>query len=240
VRYEPLKGKGNVVRRIFADVEADIFIPADGDNTYDGASAPIMIEKLETERLDLVVGVRAEESTKAYRAEHRFGNRVLTGLVTRIFGHGQTDILSGYRVMSRRFVRSFPALSRGFEIETELAVHALEIRAPVGEIVTPYCARAEGSTSKLRTLRDGVRIVRIIAHLTRYERPIAFFGLAAVVLAAAASLGFSIPVMVSYIETGLVPRLPTWIFAIALSVLSTLSLQGRTGARHGHPRAARG
>ena len=222
VRYEPLRGKGNVVRRIFADVEADIFVLADGDNTYDAASAPAMVRKLEEEGLDMVVGVRASEDPNAFRRGHRFGNRLLTGLVTKIFGQGQTDILSGYRVMSRRFVKSFPTLSQGFEIETELAVHALEIRAPVGEVATPYRARPEGSTSKLRTMQDGMRILRLIAHLTRYERPLAFFGLAALFLGLSAVV-LAIPVVLVYLETGLVPRLPTWMLAIALAVLAALS-----------------
>ncbi len=223
VRVEPRKGKGNVVRRMFADVDADIFVLSDGDNTYDATAAPQMISLLECERLDMVTGVRAEKSGDAYRAGHRFGNRMLTGLVGLVFGQGQSDILSGYRVMSRRFVKSFPALSQGFEIETELTVHALEIKAPVGEIPVSYFARPEGSTSKLRTIRDGFRILRQIALLTRDERPLAFFGAIAVALMTA-SLILSFPILEYFLRTGEVPRLPTWILATALALMGGLSL----------------
>jgi hypothetical protein len=223
VRAEPRRGKGNVVRRMFADVDADIFVLADGDNTYDAAAAPHMIDLLEREQLDMVTGVRAERNVAAYRTGHRFGNRMLTGLVGLVFGQGHNDILSGYRVMSRRFVKSFPTLSQGFEIETELTVHALEIRAPVGEISTAYSARPEGSTSKLRTIRDGLRILRLIIHLTRDERPLAFFGALTTILITA-GVALSVPILIYFLETGLVPRMPTWVLAIALAMMGALSL----------------
>ncbi len=223
VRAEPLKGKGNVVRRMFADVDADIYILVDGDDTYDAASAPAMVARLEAETLDMVVGAREETSREAYRRGHRFGNQLLTGLVSGIFGQSIADMLSGYRVMSRRFVKSFPALSPGFEIETELTVHALELRAPVAEVMTPYKERPEGSASKLNTIRDGVRILRMIMRLSRDERPLRFFGGMAVALALASVL-FAAPVLAGYLETGLVPRMPTWVFAVALGILSALSL----------------
>lgn len=223
VRAEPLKGKGNVVRRMFADVEADVFVLVDGDATYDATSAPAMIAKLRDEHLDMVVGAREETSREAYRKGHRFGNRLLTGLVASIFGQGLNDMLSGYRVMSRRFVKSFPALSEGFEIETELTVHALEIRAPMAEVMTPYSERPAGSASKLNTIRDGVRILRMIVNLTRDERPLPFFGWLAALFAAAAIL-LAAPLFAYYFETGLVPRMPTWVLAISLGMLSALSL----------------
>jgi glycosyltransferase involved in cell wall biosynthesis len=223
VRAEPLKGKGNVVRRMFADIDADVYVLVDGDDTYDAASAPAMIARLQAENLDMVVGARAETSREAYRRGHRFGNQLLTGLVSGIFGQSIVDMLSGYRVMSRRFVKSFPALSPGFEIETELTVHALELRAPVAEIATPYKERPDGSASKLNTIRDGVRILRMIVRLSRDERPLRFFGAMAAVLALAAVL-FAWPVLVVYLETGLVPRIPTWVLSVALAILSALSL----------------
>jgi glycosyltransferase involved in cell wall biosynthesis len=223
VRREPLKGKGNVVRRMFADVEADIFVLVDGDATYDAASAPRLIALLESDELDMVVGARDETSREAYRAGHRFGNRMLTGLVASLFGQGLADMLSGYRVMSRRFVKSFPALSRGFEIETELTVHALEIRAPMAETPTPYKERGEGSASKLNTIRDGVRIMRMILRLARDERPLHFFGGVAVLFTVIA-LAISAPVIEEYVRTGLVPRLPTWVAAVGFAVLAGLSL----------------
>lgn len=222
VRAETLKGKGNVVRRMFADVDADIYVLVDGDDTYDASAAPAMVTRLREEMLDMVVGVRAETSREAYRRGHRFGNRMLTGMVGQIFGQGVSDMLSGYRVMSRRFVKSFPALSQGFEIETELTVHALELRAPVGEVLTAYKERGEGSASKLNTIRDGVRILRLIVRLTRDERPLRFFGLLALIFMAL-SLGLGAPVILHYIETGLVPRLPTWVLSVALFLMSGLS-----------------
>jgi glycosyltransferase involved in cell wall biosynthesis len=223
VRTEPRKGKGNVVRRMFADIEADIYVLVDGDNTYEAAAARDMIELLERDRLDMVIGVRVQQEAEAYRRGHRFGNLMLTGLVATVFGHGQHDILSGYRAMSRRFVKSFPALSKGFEIETELSVHALEVLAPIGERPVAYNARPEGSVSKLNTIRDGLRILRLIIHLTRDERPLPFFGAIALILALVSAL-LAIPVLVSFFETGLVPRLPTWVFATGLGILAMLSL----------------
>ena len=220
---EPNPGKGNVVRRMFADVEADIYVMADGDATYDAASAPRLIEALNAERLDMVVAARAETEDAAYRRGHRFGNWMLTSLVAFIFGQKLSDMLSGYRVFSRRFVKSFPSLAKGFEIETELTVHALEIRAPMSEIDTPYFPRVDGSESKLRTFRDGFRILRLILRLMRDERPLSFFGLIGVVLGAVAA-GLAIPVALDYLATGLVPRLPTWILSAALGIIGALSL----------------
>ncbi|MEO0467421.1 MAG: glycosyltransferase family 2 protein [Pseudomonadota bacterium] len=223
VRREPLVGKGNVVRRMFADIEADIYVMADGDATYDAAAAPKLITELENEHADMVVGVRRgdgdepEQKYETYRVGHRTGNRMLTGLVSLIFGQRFSDILSGYRVMSRRFVKTFPSLAKGFEIETELTVHALEIRAPVAEVDTRYVARPEGSTSKLNTFRDGFRILKVIADLTREERPMAFFGgLGVVNLVLAVGLG--VPVILEYLSTGQVLRQPTWILGVAFGI----------------------
>lgn len=223
VRREPMRGKGNVVRRMFADVEADIFIMVDGDGTYDAASAPAMVEALCSQHLDMVCGKRVESEELAYRSGHRFGNRMLTGLVAWLFGNRVTDILSGYRVMSRRFVKSFPALSSGFEIETELTVHALDLRAPVAEVPTPYGARTAGSSSKLNTYRDGWRILRTIVRLVKEERPLAFFSLGGLVLALA-SVGLAIPIVISWLETGLVQRVPTAILSTGLMLVAVMSL----------------
>jgi glycosyltransferase involved in cell wall biosynthesis len=222
VRHEPLRGKGNVVRRMFADIEADIFVMADGDGTYDAASAPAMIEKLRSGQLDMVCGKRIESGDKAYRSGHRFGNRLLTGLVAMIFGDRLSDILSGYRAMSRRFVKSFPALSSGFEIETELTVHALDLRAPVAEVATPYGNRSAGTTSKLNTYRDGWRILRVILRLFKEERPFAFFSWIALALAAS-SVVLAIPLITTFLETGLVPRVPTAILSTGLMLVAVLS-----------------
>jgi glycosyltransferase involved in cell wall biosynthesis len=222
VRREPLRGKGNVVRRMFADIEADIFIMADGDGTYDAASAPVMIETLRAQHLDMVCGKREESGAQAYRSGHRFGNRVLTGLVAWLFGDRVTDILSGYRVMSRRFVKSFPALSSGFEIETELTVHALDLRAPVAEVPTPYGARVAGSNSKLHTWRDGWRILRTIVRLVKEERPLAFFSLIGAFLCVSA-IALAVPLVVTFLETGLVPRVPTAILVTGMMLIATLS-----------------
>jgi glycosyltransferase involved in cell wall biosynthesis len=222
-RHVHRQGKGNVVRRMFADVEADLYLLVDGDATYDAASAPRLIEKLLAEELDMVVGARKDTATEAYRPGHRFGNRVLTEFVARIFGRAFNDILSGYRVFSRRFVKSFPALSIGFEIETELTIHALELRMPIAEVETPYYARPAGSASKLNTWRDGFRILRMILRLYQLQRPLSFFSTIAGVLAAAAII-LAIPVLVTYIETGLVPRLPTAILSTGLMLLASLSL----------------
>lgn len=223
VRREPLQGKGNVVRRMFADVEADIYVLADGDATYDAACAPAMVAKLNNDSLDMVVGVRRTEEQEAYRSGHRLGNRVLTGTVAYLFGDHITDMLSGYRVMSRRFVKSFPALSVGFETETELTVHALALRLPVAEIETPYFSRQEGSVSKLNTYRDGFRIGVMIIRLCKEERPVLFFvSIAAILVLTAAILSY--PIVVTYYATGLVPRLPTAVLVASLLIMAALSL----------------
>ncbi len=223
VRAEPLKGKGNVVRRMFADVDADVYVMADGDATYDATAAPAMVRQLSQDRLDMVVGARRSEIEAAYRRGHRFGNAVLTGILSRIFGHSFSDILSGYRVFSRRFVKSFPLLSEGFEIETEISVHALELRMPVAEVVTAYSARPEGSMSKLSTYRDGWRILMTILALFRFERPVIFFGCIGALLAAL-SLILATPLAVTYANTGLVPRLPTAVLSTGLMILAFLAL----------------
>ena len=222
VRIERMQGKGNVVRRMFADVEADIYVMADGDATYEAAAAPMLVKQLIDENLDMVVGARKSEVEAAYRRGHRLGNALLTGMLARIFGRTFTDILSGYRIFSRRFVKSFPVLSSGFEIETEISVHALELRMPVAEQVTAYAARPEGSESKLNTWRDGFRILNTILTLFRYERPLQFFGFIAAVFALMAIV-MSIPLFVTYMNTGLVPRFPTAILATGLMILSALN-----------------
>lgn len=223
VRSERMQGKGNVVRRMFADVDADIYVMADGDATYDAAAAPAMIDKVLTDGLDMVVGTRIHEAADAYRRGHVLGNRAMTGLLARLFGRSFTDIFSGYRVFSRRFVKSFPVLSAGFEIETEISVHALELKMPVGEVETRYLARPEGSASKLSTYRDGFRIARTILTLYRIEKPILFFGWIAAALALLALI-LSVPLALTYADTGLVPRFPTAILATGLVILSALSL----------------
>ena len=222
VRTERMQGKGHVVRRMFADVEADIYVMADGDSTYDAAAAPELVRRLLDDRLDMVVGARRSEIEAAYRRGHRFGNRLLTGILANIFGRTFSDILSGYRVFSRRFVKSFPALSRGFEIETEISVHALELAMPVGEAVTAYGARPEGSASKLSTYRDGWRIMRTIGHLFRIERPVLFYGGFGLFLAGLA-LVLAVPLAVTYAETGLVPRFPTAILVTGLMIVAFMS-----------------
>jgi glycosyltransferase involved in cell wall biosynthesis len=223
VRKEPLKGKGNVMRRMFADIEADVYVLVDGDDTYHAPSAPMMIEELNCNNLDMVNGAREDSSTLAYRRGHRLGNRLLSGLVALIFGARINDILSGYRVMSRRFVKSFPALAGGFEIETELTVHALQLRLPIAEVMTQYRERPPASSSKLRTISDGTRIARLIMRLIREERPLEFFSSVAIVLAITATL-LAIPLLIEYLATGLVPRLPTAVLSMGLMVLSFLSL----------------
>jgi glycosyltransferase involved in cell wall biosynthesis len=222
VRTERMQGKGHVVRRMFADVEADIYVMADGDSTYEAAAAPALVARLLDERLDMVVGARRSEVEDAYRRGHRFGNRVLTGILARLFGRTFSDILSGYRVFSRRFVKSFPALARGFETETEISVHALELAMPVAEIVTAYGARPEGSESKLSTYRDGWRIMSTILRLFRIERPVLFYGSFAFALAAL-GLVLAVPLAITYAETGLVPRFPTAILITGLMVVAFLS-----------------
>ncbi|MDH6262984.1 glycosyltransferase family 2 protein [Bradyrhizobium sp. BR13661] len=221
VRSERRQGKGHVVRRMFADVEADIYVLVDGDATYDAPSAPEMIDKLLDEHLDMVVGLRIDQSEAAYRLGHRTGNRMLTGFLAWTFGRDFQDILSGYRVFSRRFVKSFPVLSDGFEIETELAVYALELSLPVAEVKTPYCARPEGSFSKLNTWRDGFRILGTMLKLYRAEKPLRFFGAIGILLAVVSVL-LSIPVVITFIETGLVPRLPTAVLSMGLMIMAML------------------
>ncbi|MFM9829394.1 MAG: glycosyltransferase family 2 protein [Sphingomonas sp.] len=222
VRSERLQGKGNVVRRMFADVDADIYVMADGDATYDAASAPLLVARLVGEQLDMVVGARITQADAAYRRGHRLGNAVLTSILARLFGRSFSDILSGYRVFSRRFVKSFPVLSGGFEIETEISVHALELKMPVGEVETPYFARPEGSISKLSTYADGFRIVRTIITLYRIEKPMLFFGLIGGALAGLALL-LAGPLAMTYMHTGLVPRLPTAVLVTGLMILAALS-----------------
>jgi len=223
VRRETNQGKGHVVRRMFADVQADIYVLVDGDATYDAASARTMITRLVEEQLDMVVGARVALKGAAYRRGHRAGNRLLGGFVAAVFGRAFTDMLSGYRVLSRRFVKSFPVLSGGFEIETELAVHALEIGLPIAEVETPYYARPEGSTSKLRTWGDGVRILWTIIRLYKSERPLPFFATIGATLAMAAML-LAIPIFSTYLREGIVPRLPTAVLATGLMLLAFLSL----------------
>ena len=222
VRAERMQGKGNVVRRMFADIDADIYVMADGDATYEAAAAPALVARLIDEQLDMVVGSRKSEIEAAYRRGHRFGNAMLTGMLTQVFGRSFTDILSGYRVFSRRFVKSFPVLSAGFEIETEISVHALELKMPTAEVVTAYAARPEGSVSKLSTYSDGWRILRTIAMLARFERPLAFFGFAGLVFALMAVF-LSVPLVLTYLDTGQVPRFPTAILATGLMILAFLN-----------------
>ena len=224
VRHEPLQGKGNVVRRMFSDIEADIYVMVDGDATYHAASAPGMIARLVEDNLDMVVGGRLRtEEAGAFRAGHEFGNHLLTGFVARLFGDRVQDMLSGYRVFSRRFVKSFPAMSSGFETETELVVHALSLSMPVAEMETPYFARPEGSVSKLNTYRDGWRILLTILKLLKRERPLALFGCIFAVLSLAA-VGLAEPIVLTYMKTGLVPRFPTAILATGIMILAFLSL----------------
>ncbi|SFK66029.1 glycosyltransferase family 2 protein [Falsiroseomonas stagni] len=223
VRTERLQGKGHVVRRMLADIEADVYVLVDGDDTYDAAAAPEMIRLLLEERLDMVTGTRITDAVAAYRPGHRLGNAVLTGVVRLIFGNRISDMLSGYRVFSRRFAKSFPALAAGFETETEFTVHALELSMPVGEVVTAYRERPPGSASKLNTWRDGFRILRTIALLVRRERPLPFFALLALALALL-SVGIAVPVFQTFLATGLVPRLPTAVLSTGLMLLAFLSL----------------
>jgi hypothetical protein len=223
VRHETLQGKGNVVRRMFADVEADVYVMVDGDDTYHAASAPALIHKLLSEHLDMVNGARVTEIEAAYRPGHRFGNILLTSLVTIVFGRRTADMLSGYRVFSRRFVKSFPTLSKGFEIETELTVHALEMRMPITEVATPYKDRPPGSVSKLSTFRDGFRILFMIGKLVKEERPLEFFSIVAALLALIAVV-LIVPIVITFFETGLVPRLPTAVLSMGLMILAFLAL----------------
>jgi len=222
VRSEPLQGKGNVVRRMFADIEAEVYVLVDGDGTYHAPSATKMVEHLLTNSLDMVNAAREAASQSAYRPGHLLGNKILTGAVALIFGNRIRDMLSGYRVLSRRFVKSFPALASGFETETELTVHALELRLPIAEIGTPYRDREEGSQSKLRTFRDGFRILRTILFLVKEERPLQFFSIiAAALLSISLTLGG--PVVAHFLETGLVPKFPTALLATGMVILSSVS-----------------
>lgn len=221
VRHEPFQGKGNVVRRMFADVDADIYVMVDGDDTYDAASAPKLVARLVDQQLDMVTGARIFPGS--YRRGHVFGNRVLTGLVATLFRREIGDMLSGYRVLSRRFVKSFPLMATGFDIEPELTIHALELRMKTAEVETPYRDRGEGSVSKLRTFGDGFKILRVITHLLKEERPVEFFGTIFVVLALL-SIAEIVPVVLEFMRTGQVPRIPTAVLATGTMLLAFLSL----------------
>ncbi len=221
VRTERQQGKGHVVRRMFADIDADIYIMADGDLTYDPKAAPAMVDLLLADQLDMVVGTRRHEEQDAYRGGHVLGNRLFTGLLSGLFGRSFSDIFSGYRVFSRRFVKSFPVLSAGFEIETEMSVHALELRMPVGEVETAYGARLEGSQSKLSTYSDGWRILKTIVTLYRVERPVLFYGAIGALLLVLA-LVLAEPLIVTYVQTGLVPRFPTAILVTGMIIIAVL------------------
>lgn len=217
------RGKGNVVRRMFADVEADVYLLVDGDDTYEPAAARTMVDRLLSQDLDMVCGVRRHTTDEAYRSGHQWGNRVLSGIVARIFGKASQDMLSGYRVMSRRFVKTFPLRFEGFEIETELTVHALRMRCPMAEVETVYRERGEGSTSKLSTIRDGIRISRAILFLFRSELPLLFYGAFALFFALS-GMALGLPVVEEYLRTGLVPRFPSAILASGLEIIAALSL----------------
>ena len=223
VRREALQGKGNVVRRMFADIHADAYVLVDGDATYDASDAPVMVELLLSGQLDMVNGTRVTDAKAAYRRGHRLGNVVLSSLVSAVFGAGLRDMLSGYKVLSNRLVKSMPLLSSGFEVETELAVHALSLRMPIAELMTRYRERPAGSASKLNTVKDGARIARVIVMLIKEERPLLFFSALALLLAAL-SLVLATPLFVTFLATGLVPRLPTAVLATAIMLLSFLSL----------------
>jgi len=221
VRSERQQGKGHVVRRMFADIDADVYVMADGDLTYDPSAAPQMVDLLLAEQLDMIVGTRRHEEKEAYRGGHVLGNKLFTGLLSGLFGRSFSDIFSGYRVFSRRFVKSFPVLSSGFEIETEMSVHALELRMPVGEVETVYLARPEGSESKLSTYSDGWRILKTIITLYRIERPVLFYGgIGALLLALAVLL--AVPLVITYLNTGLVPRFPTAILVTGMTIVAVL------------------
>ena len=222
VHRVPMQGKGHVVRRMFADVDADAYVMVDGDDTYDAAAAPVMIAKLVNEGMDMIVGVRQPISADVHRRGHAFGNALLSGFLSRLFGRPCADILSGYRVFSRRFVKSFPVLSSGFEIETELTVHALELRLPLIEHPTAFKERPHGSASKLSTFRDGARILYTMLRLFSAERPLLFYSLCAAVLAFI-SVALAVPLVMTYAHTGLVPRFPTAILSTGLMLLAALS-----------------
>jgi glycosyltransferase involved in cell wall biosynthesis len=221
VRTERQQGKGHVVRRMFADIDADVYVMADGDLTYDPKAAPAMCDMLQAEQLDMVVGTRRHEEKDAYRGGHVLGNKLFTGLLSGLFGRSFSDIFSGYRVFSRRFVKSFPVLSSGFEIETEMSVHALELRMPVGEVETAYAARPTGSQSKLSTYSDGWRILRTIVTLYRIERPVLFYGSIGALLVALAIV-LAAPLVITYLHTGLVPRFPTAILVTGMIIVAVL------------------
>ena len=221
VRRERRPGKGNVVRRMFQDIEADIYVMVDGDDTYHAPSAQKLVDALLKDNLDMVVGKREETHQDSYRPGHRLGNRVLTGLVRKLFGSQIDDMLSGYRVFSRRFAKSFPSSSREFEIETELTVHAMQMRMAIAEISTPYKERPPGSFSKLRTFRDGWRILVTIMNLMRNERPLLFFSLLGFALMLGA-IGISIPIFLEYFETGQVPRFPTAVLSTGIAIVSII------------------
>lgn len=220
---EPRKGKGHVVRRMFADVDADVYVMADGDGTYEAAAAPHLIEALVRDRLDMVVGARvADDGAASYRPGHRWGNRILTRGVALIFGRGFRDMLSGYRVFSRRFVKTFPVLSSGFEIETEMTIHALTLTLPCAELDTKYGARPQGSASKLKTWQDGFLILRFIALLFKEIKPFVFFTILALALAAL-SVALAAPVVSEFFATGLVPRLPTAVLSAAVMLCGVVA-----------------
>ena len=221
VRSERQQGKGHVVRRMFADIDADVYVMADGDLTYDPSSAQAMVDLLLADQLDMVVGTRRHDGKGAFRGGHVLGNRLFTGMLGRLFGRSFSDIFSGYRVFSRRFVKSFPVLSSGFEIETEMSVHALELRMPVGEVETAYVSRPEGSESKLSTFGDGWRILKTIATLYRTERPVLFFGTIGALLLIAALI-LAVPLIMTYLDTGLVPRVPTAILITGMTIVAVL------------------
>lgn len=223
VRREPKQGKGNVVRRMFADIEADIFVLVDGDGTYDASASNDLVGKLVEENLDMLVAARAAEAKDAYRRGHRTGNRLITGTIAQLFGRQFGDILSGYRVFSRRYVKSFPALAAGFETETELTIHALQLGMPIGEVTLPYAERPEGSVSKLSTWGDGLRILRLVIVLLKDERPLFFFGAIGAAFAVL-SLIFGLPVVTEFFRTGLVPRFPTAILATGLMIIGVFCL----------------
>ena len=225
VRREERPGKGGVMRRMFAEIDADVYVVTDGDATYDASASSAMVERLHRDDLDIVTGVRDHEGRGgAYRRGHQWGNRAFNWLLGILFGERPTDMFSGYRVMSRRFVKSFPTEARGFEIETELTVHALELRVPMAEVVTPYFERTEGSASKLSTYRDGLRILRTMLRLFRDVRPVQFFG-AFALLFAAIGLVLGAEVVVEFVRSGLVTRLPTAVLATGLMLLFSCSLQ---------------
>lgn len=225
VTHVALRGKGNVVRRMFADVEADLYVMVDGDATYDVTQAQRMVDQLLREGLDMIVGARMDDgrNPQTYRPGHRLGNRMLTSAVSGLFGGSFRDMLSGYRIFSRRYVKSFPASAQGFETETELTVHALELRMAYAEVPVPYLARPEGTQSKLSTFRDGLRILMTIARLFVSERPLTFFSILAVILALA-SVMLALPLFIVYVQTGLVPRLPTAVLATGMMLSGMLSL----------------